>query len=57
MPKPTPRILTLPIHYRHQRQHADRQCYLTHGTVPVNNIIINRDYDRGQADCMLPGAQ
>ena len=43
--------------HRHQRQYADRQCYLTHGTVPVNNIIINRDYDRGQAGCMLPGAQ
>ncbi|EEW43231.1 hypothetical protein HMPREF0484_0709 [Klebsiella pneumoniae subsp. rhinoscleromatis ATCC 13884] len=23
----------------------------------MNNIIINRDYDRGQAGCMLPGAQ
>ncbi|GKN00688.1 hypothetical protein NUKP76_30650 [Klebsiella variicola] len=44
-------------HYRHQRQHADRQCYLTHGIVPVNNIINYRDYDRCQTGCMPPGAQ
>ena len=44
-------------HYRHQRQHADRQCYLTHGIVPVNNTINYRDYDRCQTGCMPPGAQ
>ena len=32
-------------HHRNQRQHADGQCYITHTIFPVNNIIINRDYD------------
>ena len=30
---------------RHQRQNADRQCYITHFLFPVNNISIYMDYD------------
>ena len=32
--------------YRHQRQYANGQCYITHRLFPVYNITHNEDYDR-----------
>jgi hypothetical protein len=43
--------------YRHQRQNADGQCYITHRLFPVNNIINIMDYGLSLRACMQPGAQ
>ena len=41
---------------RHQRQNADRQCYITHFLFPVNNISIYMDYDWTVQAYMQDGA-